>query len=57
MDDASSKWTDAELLMVLRLRDEGVTYAGICRAMGRSRSAVAGILRRLNAEYAASEAA
>ncbi|KFI31049.1 hypothetical protein CG51_05985 [Haematobacter missouriensis] len=49
-------WYDHEILMALRFRDEGVSLAAIGRALGRTRGSVRGKLRRLDEEYAASEA-
>jgi len=46
-----SAWTDMEMLAALDLRDhEGKTGAEIARALGRSRSAVLGMLSRVDAE-------
>lgn len=47
------RWSDAEILAMLDLRDEGKSYSGIARALAemgfqqRTRNSVAGILFRL----------
>ncbi|KFI27793.1 hypothetical protein CN97_00865 [Haematobacter massiliensis] len=49
-------WYDHEILTALQFRDEGYSLGAIARAMGKSKGAVQGKLRRLDRDYAASEA-
>lgn len=44
-----TQWTDGEILEALELRDhEGWTYARIAERLGRSRSALIGLLQRVD---------
>jgi hypothetical protein len=48
-------WSDDEMLQALALRDEGLTLAQIGERMGRGRSAVGGVLGRIDRELHDSE--
>lgn len=47
-------WSDAELLRLLQLTDDGFTAAQVAQALGRSRSSCLGMLKRIRDDYEAS---
>ena len=53
---APREWSDDDLLSILRLRDDGLSLVKIGRAIGRTSGSVQSMLRRLDRDYAASEA-
>lgn len=54
---AETTWTDEEMLEALHLTDAvGLSHAEVGAALWRARNAVAGILHRVRADLAASEA-
>lgn len=55
MAGTHTDWTDAEILTALRMRDRGTSAATIGRALGRSRSSVLGILKRIADDLAKSD--
>lgn len=53
---AVSDWSDADMLRALQMADAGISATQIGAVLGRSRSAVCGILKRIADDLAASEA-
>lgn len=53
---APREWSDDDLLSILRLRDDGLSLVKIGRAIGRTSGSVQNMLRKLDRDYAASEA-
>ncbi len=52
----TTPWTDDEMLLALRLRDNhGLSAAAIAERMGRSRSSVLGVFKRIADDEAAAE--
>lgn len=52
----TTPWTDDEMLQALQLRDHhGLSAAAIAERMGRSRSSVLGVFKRIADDEAAAE--
>lgn len=48
-------WTDDEMLHVLALRDDGVSFSQIGAMIGRSKNAVIGMVHKIERDMAAAQ--
>lgn len=48
-------WTDEEMLRVLALRDDGISFSQIGAVIGRPKNAVIGMVHRIERDMAAAQ--